>query len=263
MPTPLFGLVFVGGTVALSLLGMVLVRRTISVATLEAHNDVAGVIYAVIGTIYAVLLAFVVLTVWEEWDRAEWHTEEEAEAIGALARIADGLPDPDRGQARQALLDYARTVRDDEWAAMADVGRSERAAALFEQIWNIFEQGQPVTEREKALYSESLSRFEDLSKARAARLYESNNSLPHVMWAVLSAGAIVTIGFGLFLGVKNARAQAAITIALSATIGLMLFLVHVMDLPFRGDVRIQPHAFDAVLLDLANDSRVSRNQASR
>jgi hypothetical protein len=49
--------------VAASVGGLLLVRRRIALATLEQHNEVAGFIIAVIGGLYAVLLAFVVISV--------------------------------------------------------------------------------------------------------------------------------------------------------------------------------------------------------
>jgi hypothetical protein len=250
MSTALHGLLLVGGIVLLSLAAMFIVRRAITIATLEAHNDVAGFVYAVIGVIYAVLLAFVVIAVWEEWDRAEFAAEEEVAAISSLARIADGMPDGDRVAARQLLRDYAHSVIHEEWPAMADGKSSGHTMGLFEQIWDHYQRREPNTEREKGLYADSLSRLAEISAARTARLYESNNSLPRVMWSVLGAGAVITIGFGLLFGVKSGRSQAAITVALSASIGLILFLVQSLDNPFRGDVRVMPHAFEGVLVTM-------------
>src|SRR6478752_5628283 len=52
-----WSLLLVGATVLLSIAGTLLVRRLASVEVLQRHNDVAGFIYAVIGVVYAVLLA--------------------------------------------------------------------------------------------------------------------------------------------------------------------------------------------------------------
>jgi hypothetical protein len=46
------------------------VQRLVPVTVRREHNDVAGFIYAVLGVIYAVLLALVVIAVWEQFDRA-------------------------------------------------------------------------------------------------------------------------------------------------------------------------------------------------
>jgi hypothetical protein len=62
--------------------GMILVQRLVPPALRQEHNDVAGFIYAVLGVAYAVLLAFVVIVVWEEWPLME--RRETSERAGML-----------------------------------------------------------------------------------------------------------------------------------------------------------------------------------
>ena len=57
-------------TVALSLVGLCLVRRYASPEVLAASNDVVGNYLQTLGTIYAVLLAFVVFVVWQQFNDA-------------------------------------------------------------------------------------------------------------------------------------------------------------------------------------------------
>jgi len=67
--------------------------------------------------------------------------------------------------------------------------------------------------------------------------------LPFI-WFVLWIGAILTVGFSYLFGVESFRSHALMTAALSAEIALILFLVFVLDNPFRGDFRIQPKSFE-------------------
>jgi hypothetical protein len=60
------------------------------------------------------------------------------------------------------------------------------------------------------------------------------------LWLVLVAGAVVTIGFTFFFGVPNVRAHALMVAALAAMVGLILFLVLSLDLPFTGDLSVGP-----------------------
>jgi hypothetical protein len=48
-----------------------IVRRWVAVEVLERHNEVAGFIYAVIGVVYAVLLGFTAIIVWERFNQAQ------------------------------------------------------------------------------------------------------------------------------------------------------------------------------------------------
>ena len=49
----------------------VFVRRAVGVEKLALNNEVAGFIFAIIGVVYAVLLAFVVIAVWEKFSEGQ------------------------------------------------------------------------------------------------------------------------------------------------------------------------------------------------
>ena len=72
-----YGVLVVGGACLAAVVGLVLVQRLVPVTTRKEHNDVAGFIYAALGVIYAVLLALVVIAVWEEYGRARVTVEGE------------------------------------------------------------------------------------------------------------------------------------------------------------------------------------------
>lgn len=56
----------VGSSIVLSLLVLWIVRKVFSHEQLTPHNEVSGFVYAAIGVIYAVILGFAVISVWEE-----------------------------------------------------------------------------------------------------------------------------------------------------------------------------------------------------
>ena len=64
------GILLVGGSIVLSSLGVWLVRRKFPVPALQPHHEVGGILIAVVGTIYAVLLGFMVVVIWQSFDDA-------------------------------------------------------------------------------------------------------------------------------------------------------------------------------------------------
>jgi uncharacterized membrane protein YgaE (UPF0421/DUF939 family) len=76
--------------------GLALVQRLVPTEVRQGHNDVAGFIYAVVGVIYAVLLALMVIAVWEDYEKARDTVEQEANALAEIFWLAHGLPEPDR-----------------------------------------------------------------------------------------------------------------------------------------------------------------------
>ncbi|NNM92929.1 MAG: hypothetical protein HKL92_06250, partial [Candidatus Eremiobacteraeota bacterium] len=86
IPTWLFALVAISIACTLAAFGLSIFERRVSLASLT-HNDVAGPIVTTIGTILAVILSFMVVTVWQEFDQAAATVQNEAAALGDLYHL--------------------------------------------------------------------------------------------------------------------------------------------------------------------------------
>ena len=62
-----------------------------------------------IGTLYAVLIAFAIFVVWTQFQDAGTNLEREVNAVGDLSRMAAGLPEPQ--QQRCATLCWNTFMR--------------------------------------------------------------------------------------------------------------------------------------------------------
>src|SRR5438552_1841417 len=96
LPAWLLFLLLVCGSMALTWWGMLLVRSRMNAPIDEAHNMVAGLIFAAMSVVYGVLLAFLVSQVWQQFKAAEQATTQEAIALIALAHDTASFPEPTR-----------------------------------------------------------------------------------------------------------------------------------------------------------------------
>jgi hypothetical protein len=87
---------------------MYAVRRWAPRDHLLSQIEHASGIFAVIGTTFAVVLAFVVLEAFDNFNEARTGGEEEASAVLQLSRNADFFPQRDRRLLEGALLCYGR-----------------------------------------------------------------------------------------------------------------------------------------------------------
>src|SRR3712207_3136209 len=113
-----YGALVVGAACLAAVAGLTLVQRLVPAMIRKEHNDVAGFIYAALGVIYAVLLALVVIAVWEEYGRARVTVEAEANALAEVFWLAHQLPEPERHQLQQLARSYAEEAIDEEWPLM-------------------------------------------------------------------------------------------------------------------------------------------------
>src|ERR1700755_2932793 len=83
---------------------------------------------SLIGTMFAVMLAFVILFSLQSYQRAREGSSIEAVAVTELSAVATVFPPPTSDTLRGGLVCYARAVVNDEWPAM----ENDQSSALVE-----------------------------------------------------------------------------------------------------------------------------------
>jgi ABC-type multidrug transport system fused ATPase/permease subunit len=239
MPNYAIALVLIGVAVASSVAGLLLVRRFVPAAVLQQQHDVASPKFQVIGTLYAVLLAFVVVVVWQQFQSASVNVDVEATKLSDLYRDAEEYPEAERVRLRRQLRAYAEAVVTDEWDAMARGGESTRAWVEYDGLWKLYRALRPRDLTEIPIATETLRRMSELGEARSLRLLHSRAAIHPVLWAGLIVLGVITIGFGYFFGARL-RAQVAMTALFASAIGILVFIIVVLAHPFRGYGRISP-----------------------
>jgi hypothetical protein len=255
MSSVVYGVLVVCAVSLAALGGLALVQRLVPTEVRKKHNDVAGFIYAVLGVIYAVLLALVVIAVWEEFDAAKDTAEQEANALAEIFWLAHGLPEPERHHVQELARSYAEEVVDEEWPLM-EQGRAPlmehtratpRGWVLIDDIRATLQGYEPHTVAEQELYSEGLDQVQRLADARRMRLVAAQEGIPTVLWVVLVFGGVAVVGFTYLFGMDNTWAHALMVVSLAGVIALVLFTIGAMEDPFSGGARVGPEGFELIL----------------
>jgi len=242
LPVWVNGIIVVGGFLLLSTVMGFFVVKIVPAQVREQHNELAGFILAVVGVIYAVLLAFVAIGVWERFALAETRTYEEATNVTIVYRDAGSFSNG--ASLRAALRDYVREVVDDEWPKMQKGERSVSARLLLESVDRDVRNLKADTPERVNIQARMLEAMDLALQDRDARISEEATGISSVMWAVLIIGAFVTVGFTYLFGFKQNVMQWLMIGALSVLIGLVLFLIVALDFPFRGGLTVGPEAFE-------------------
>jgi hypothetical protein len=252
----LWVILLVVAAVLLTIVGTVLIRRWVSVEVLKLNNEVAGFMYAVIGVLYAVLLGFTAIIVWEQFDKAQAGVDQEANELADLYRDAQAFPKDTRTRLETQLRSYARLVVEKEWPAMAEQESSPETWQMYNQLWRTYHEFQPQNDHEKIWYEQSLTRLNQLGDQRRLRLLSSRSEgVPHIMWVALLGAGVITIGFSFLFGTKSTTAHVLMTSGLAMTIGLVLISILALEEPFAGLTRVDPEAFEQVADIFDNWSR--------
>jgi len=234
------------GSSAVTIAALWLMRGQVSQATLRESNDVVGNYLQTVGTIYAVLLAFVVQSVWGQFNDARVLVEREANEVADLFRLTDGLPDASRVPLQGALRRYVDAVIAGEWRAMAkgDEATIERIGRELDAVWDELHDLEPTSECVKSLHGEALARFNDLSDARTNRLSAARTRMPFGLSLLLYLGAVVVVASMFLMAVESFTIHAIITGALAGAVSHILYLVVDLDDAFSGLWQVSTAPFE-------------------
>lgn len=245
IPLWVSGLLVVVLPTLISMLIPIWLRRSIGLDRLTANNEVAGFKFAVLGVIYAVLVGFAVIVVWERFHDAETAVAREAGAVAALYRLSAGL-----GAEGKALQDglgtFVRTTIDEEWPALARGEVSPRETRALNDLYAAA-LATPPHPRELIILPQILTQLNQLTAARRECDVLAEGVVPDVVWAVLALGAISTVGFTFFFGTRNLSAQVLMTGLLAFIIFMGLLVILSINRPFTGQVAVTPEPLEVVL----------------
>lgn len=247
VPTYLLGSFMVLISVIFSILGLVIVRKIMPVHKTKLHNDIAGPIFATLGVIYAVLIAFMVVISWQKFDETTTRLEREANIYADLYRDSTGISKTFHAEVGRTLNDYVRSVVSDEWPLLAKGMESQKSHDLLHNVWDVYISYEPRGEREKIFFEESVRKLNEANELRRQRIVDSRTGVHQILWFVLVACAIITISFTFFFGTENFAAQLIMTSLLASLIALVLFTIMVFDYPFTGDISVSTETFKLIL----------------
>jgi hypothetical protein len=243
-----FGFLIIMIVTSLSVLGMVIVRKNVALDSLVQYHEVAGYLLSVVGTLYAVLLGFVVVDAMQHMQDVRGLISMEASGLANIYLCAEGLPADKRETLRADCREYARQVIDDEWSTLRHGHYSQKTFHSVFRIWKEITTLEPKTEREQLIQQQLISEICSMTQNHRTRVISSTKGVAPAMWLVLIVGGVFTVIFTYFFGVSNLKAQALMTMLVATTLSLNVLLVYVFGNPMSTDLGVNPGPFQLDLL---------------
>jgi uncharacterized membrane protein len=234
-------------TTAFALTGLHLVRKRYPTEVLKDNHEVAAIIFNAFGLFYGVMVAFVVFVNWSGYSDATKNLQMEASEVDDIFHSANAFPDPSSKTIKQGLRDYVTAVKDDELKRMANGEVTLHSSGALPRLMAIFYQMNEKSIPNRTIYAETLKRLNDLAEYRRLRIFANNDTVPAAIWLVLLMGAVFTVSYTFFFGMKNIKCQYLIVTTLTVTITSILFLIWVLDHPFTGASKISAEPLQDVL----------------
>lgn len=212
----------------------------------RTYNDLIGWQVSILGTTYAVILGFMLYTVWTSYEEANLNVDHEANAVVDVYRLADGISEPQRTQLKTLARSYADTVVNRDWPEMARNEEPTQSTAISTEMWKTVMSMRPASPTEVTLQQHELSELSYLGRYRLVRLLQSTTRLPNVLWCVLLVGGVLTIVAACIFGVESLKLQTLQIFSFSLLVSLSLVAIADIHRPFQGLIHVRNTAFQRV-----------------
>lgn len=226
----------VGAAVVIAIAARLFVRHRMPEKGWFVDSSRADTYMAVLGTTFAVMLAFVILFSLQSYQHAREGASREAVAIAELHVIAEVLGGQSGEALHGQLYCYARSVISDEWPAMRAGGPSEVTQSWVDSMAHDFAAANPVGAKQEVAYAQWFDEQALRREGRRARLAEATPSVPLPMWIVLGIGATTILAY---MCAQADRREPALIQALpiglvAALVAAGLLVVFALDHPYAN-----------------------------
>ena len=225
------------------------------VVTRLAVNDRARAFKAVspgmlppLGILFALLIGFIAVEVWNNYDKAKGAVATEASALRAVVLLAGTFPEEQKMRIYALIDRHIEVAVNEGWPAMA--GRRLTLSTLPTSLIAALQETltlKPADDSQRIAQTEMVKAIHAAADARRQRIVISESSVGRVKWAGILLQGICTL-IAIAMVHSDNRLACAIAVTLFATgMALSLLLIGAYSRPFVGEISVRPDLLKQVI----------------
>ena len=202
-----------------------------------------------LGILFALLVGFIAVEVWNNYDKAKVAVVSEASALRAVILLAGTFPEEQKNRIYALIDRHIEDAINKEWPAMAQQRATLstlRANALIEAL-QVALTLKAADDSQRTTQPEMIKALQTVLDARRQRIVVSQSTVGRVKWAGILLQGICTL-IAIAMVHSDNRLSCAIALSLFATgIALSLLLIAAYSRPFTGEISVRPDLLKQVL----------------
>lgn len=218
-------------------------RQTGVSESLRSDAEGLGTIITLIGSIYAVVFAFVIFVIWGQFTEVENAGMRECGSLNDLLRFNHYLNADANRTVRRAVTEYAQRVINSEWHSLGEGHRDQPTEKAFATLLSAVLRAEPATPAEEGIVQRMIDIARKTGEQRDERIAKSLTRIPPTLLGLVRvmAGALLVLTF--FYPFHSWVAGACCF----STLGVILFLSNLVmtdtDDPFDGIFNVSAQPF--------------------
>lgn len=188
-----------------------------------------------IATLYTLIVAFIIVEVWGQFNSISKYISEEAKAITSIWNYTDYLNDSSLSKKmKEGLLSYINVASNSEKKDASQGIRSVHPSKELVGILKIIDKVTFDDNRDSAIFPNLITSFENLSSLRSERIDASTNRLPGFLKILFQSLSVIVVVFFMFQPFNDLFIALFGNLTLAILVSISYFLVEDMDNPFEG-----------------------------
>jgi hypothetical protein len=247
LPTFVLFILIISIGAILAGLGTFLFRKYANLKILRSHNEVTGFLFLALASFNAFLLSFIVFMVWGQLNETRGNVSQEGSSAMGLYRDIKFYPDTvESKQLMIVYLDFIYNVIDEEFPNMEQMKPSRKTPESFDRVFYKMEHLNPKNQFQVQLVAEMFNHLNQLATYRGLRESSLEKEIPSALWWPILLGALITLFCAMLLDIENARLHITLNAMLGVFIGMLFFIILLLDHPYSGSLSIKPQSYKQI-----------------
>ena len=239
--------VFVATYLTAGSIYLIVTRLAVS-ARAKAFKAVSPGMLPPLGILFALLVGFIAVEVWNNFDRAKAAVATEASALRAVILLAGTFPEEQKARIYALINRHIEAAVNEGWPAMAQhrATLSNLPTALTEALHDTLTI-EPADASQRIAQSEMVKAIRTALDARRQRIVVSESTVGRVKWA-----GILLMGLFTLVAIAMVHSDNRLTCAIAMTLfasgmALSLLLIAAYSRPFTGEISVRPDLLKQVI----------------
>ena len=200
-----------------------------------------------LGILFALLVGFIAVEVWSNYDKAKAAVATEASALRAVVLLAGAFPEQQSTRVYALINRHIETAVNKEWPEMAQqrVSLSILPTALIEALHDTLAL-KPADDNQRAAQPEMVKALNTALDARRQRIVISESAVGRVKWVCILLQGLCTLVAIAMVHSDNRRACAIVLTLFATGVALSVLLIAAYDRPFTGEISVGPQLLKQV-----------------
>jgi len=208
-----------------------------------AEGEGISTLILLIGSIYAVMFAFVIYVVWVQFNDVENFMMRECTSLNELLRFADFLNPEASRIIRRAVADYVHRVVKSEWATLGERRQDKSAEQAFSELFEAVLHIAPADPSEAVMHQRLIDIARETGKHRDERVTKSLTQIPATLIHLVHTMEIGLLLLVFFCPFHNWLAGFCCFLLVAVVLFLANLVMTDTDNPFKGVYNVNPKAF--------------------